>query len=73
MLGKTICAKPGAYGTIGAMEWVDRENSQKGFASDMTPTTSTASPASGNIPQKDKETGQSCVVPWTKNMLCPTN
>ncbi|CAI5641527.1 unnamed protein product [Oreochromis niloticus] len=47
-----------------------------------TPATSTASPTSGNITQKDKETGQSlimfcqiqcCVVPWNKNILCPTN
>uniref|UniRef100_A0A3P8NLM0 Chemokine interleukin-8-like domain-containing protein n=1 Tax=Astatotilapia calliptera TaxID=8154 RepID=A0A3P8NLM0_ASTCA len=58
VLGKTICANPNADWTRKAMEWVDRENSQKGFASDMTPTTSTASPASGNIPQKDKETGE---------------
>ncbi|XP_005721585.1 C-C motif chemokine 2-like [Pundamilia nyererei] len=82
VLGKTICANPDADWTRKAIEKVDRENSQKGFASDMIPTTSTASPASGNIPQKDKGTGQSLIMfcqihcgvdPWTKNMLCPTN
>ncbi|XP_039877945.1 eotaxin-like isoform X2 [Simochromis diagramma] len=73
VLGKTICANPNADWTIQAMEWVDKKKA---------PTTSTASPTSGNITQKDKETGQSltmlcrihcCVVPWTKTTLCPTN
>uniref|UniRef100_A0A3Q2X1S5 Chemokine interleukin-8-like domain-containing protein n=1 Tax=Haplochromis burtoni TaxID=8153 RepID=A0A3Q2X1S5_HAPBU len=49
VLGKTICAKPDADWTRKAIEKVDRENSQKGFTSDMmptgsTPATSTASP-----------------------------
>uniref|UniRef100_A0A669ERS2 Chemokine interleukin-8-like domain-containing protein n=1 Tax=Oreochromis niloticus TaxID=8128 RepID=A0A669ERS2_ORENI len=41
VLGKTICAKPDADWTRKAIEKLDRENSQKGFASDMTPTRST--------------------------------
>lgn len=68
MLGKTICAKPDADWTRKAIEKVDRENSQKGFTSDTTPTgstpatstpaTSTAPPTSEKIPQKNVTLGE---------------
>nr|XP_004542515.2 C-C motif chemokine 2 [Maylandia zebra] len=68
VLGKTICAKPGADWTRKAIEKVDRENSQKGFTSDMiptgstpatsTPATSTAPPTSEEIPQKNVTLGE---------------
>ncbi|XP_042075930.1 eotaxin-like [Haplochromis burtoni] len=93
VLGKTICTDPNADWTIKAMEWVDKKKAPTtsttttstpttSTTTKKAPTTSTASPTSGNISQKDKETGQSltmlcqihcCVVPWTKTMLCPTN
>uniref|UniRef100_A0A3Q2X459 Eotaxin-like n=1 Tax=Haplochromis burtoni TaxID=8153 RepID=A0A3Q2X459_HAPBU len=73
VLGKTICAKPDADWTRKAIEKVDRENSQKGFTSDTTPTgstpatstpatstpaTSTAPPTSEEIPQKNVTLGE---------------
>uniref|UniRef100_A0AAZ1XFK7 Chemokine interleukin-8-like domain-containing protein n=1 Tax=Oreochromis aureus TaxID=47969 RepID=A0AAZ1XFK7_OREAU len=60
VLAKTICAKPDADWTKKAIEKVDKERSQKGFASEMTPTGSTlaTSPTSEKIPQKNVTLGE---------------